>query len=337
MGKEQYISLIAKQLGDELNTSELRELNGWLSGNSANADIKSDFQHIWESVSSYKAAESFDSSSAFEKFSKKYDLSESAPKIAPISVGASGQSASYFRKLAIAATAIALFLGGYFLSQKINPTFSNKTMAALPISLSQNASATLKPNTSLRYNSKKSKISSLNGGAYFNLANIDDSEPISFDVAKAAFTASNAKLNIENYEGQDIVADVEEGSVSVKVNNKEVLVKSGEKFILSKDNNSFTVMESNSSNAFSWSKGILSFDNTPLYQVFDDIEKFYGIEITVTDDSSLEDSHLTTAVNFKPKTLEECLDVVQTMIPMNISSPDGDRTKWEVSKIQETN
>lgn len=322
-------------MGNELNTAELRELNTWLSGNSDNAEILSDFQHIWKSVSSYKAVETFDSSSAFEKFSKKYDLSDSGANSAPQQSISPENPVSYTRNLLLALTAIALFLGGYFLNQKVNPSFSNKTMAALPINLSPQASATLKPNTSLRYNSKKGKISSLQGGAYFNLSKVSDAEPVSFNVAKAAILASSAKLNIENYEGQDLVADVEEGSIAVNINNKEITVNSGEKLILSKDNGSFTVMEANSANAFSWSKGILNFDNTPLYQVFDDIEKFYGIEITVTDNS--DQSVPFTVVNLEPESLENVFELLTASIEMNIVSPDGDMTKWEVSEIQEAN
>jgi len=332
VGKEQYISLIAKQLGNELNTAELRELNGWLSDNSANADVLSDFQHIWKSVSSYKASESFDSSSAFEKFSKKYDLSDAVPKTTPVKEVKPGHSTAFLRSISIITTAIAIFLGGYFLSQKINPSFSNETMAALPITLSPETTATLKPNTSLRYNSKQGKISALDGGAYFNLSKVDDASPVSFEIAKTAIVASNAKLNIENYDGQDFVTDVEEGTVKVKINNKEVTVKSGEKLIMSKDNNSFTVMESNSSNAFSWSKGILTFDNTPLYQVFDDIEKFYGVEIIVTDNSD-QNAEGFNAEYYQPN-LEEVFEALSSSYSMNIVSPDGDPKKWEVSGIE---
>ena len=328
MGKEQYISLIAKKLNNELNIAELRELNGWLSSNSANPELLSDFQHIWDSVSSYKVAETFDSSAAFEKFSKKYDLTSETVSTAPTK---SVMSAS--KIVLIAITAVALFLGGYFLSSKLSPTFSNDQMAALPIQLTENASATLKPNTSLKFNANNLKVSKLDGGAYFNLEK--QNEPVRFDLSKTKLMANAAKLNLQNYEGKDLIADVEKGSVVLENGDETVVVSSGKKIVISKENGTYEVIDGNSDNAFDWSKGVLSFDNTPLFEVFRTIEQFYGVEIVVTDNSDVT-GHFT-AINLKPKNLEEVLELLSTSRDMLIKQSGKDGRDIQISEIKNVN
>lgn len=325
MGKEQYISLIAKKLNNELNVAELRELNGWLSSNSENPELLSDFQHIWDSVSSYKAAETFDSSAAFSKFSQKYDLATQ------ITSDVAKKSTSSIKTIIIALTAIALFLGGYMLSSRLTPTFSNDQMAALPVQLTDNASATLKPNTSLKFNANNLVVSSLDGGAYFNLEK--QQVPLNFDLSKTKIMANAAKMNLQNYDGEDLIADVEKGSVTVEFNNKKEVVESGHKIIISKDNGSYSIIAGNSDNAFAWSNGVLSFDKTPLYEVFSTIEQFYGVTIEVTDDSNVS-GHFT-AINMQPRNLEEVLELLSTSRDMHIKQSGKDGRDIEISEISE--
>ena len=327
MGKEQYISLIAKKLNNELNIAELRELNGWLSSNSENPELLSDFQHIWDSVSSYKAAETFDSSAAFSKFQQKYDLTTPANQI----VGP--KSSSVPKYILIGLTAVLLFLGGYMLSGRLTPTFSNDQMAALPVHLTENASATLKPNTSMKFNANNLVVSNLDGGAYFNLEK--QAAPINFDLSKTKIMANAAKMNLQNYDGEDLIADIEEGAVTIELNNKKEIVESGHKIIISKDNGSYSVIAGNSINAFAWSNGVLSFDNTPLYEVFNTIEQFYGVQIEVTDDSDVK-THFT-AINMEPQNLEEVLELLSSSIDMRIKQSGKEGRDIEISEIKNVN
>ena len=320
--------LIAKKLNNELNVAELRELNGWLSSNSANPELLSDFQHIWDSVSSYKVAEAFDSSAAFNKFSKKYDLTtESVSNTLPTS------SISTAKIALVAITAVALFLGGYFLSNKLTPTFSNDQMVALPIQLTDNASATLKPKTSLKFNANNLKVSKLEGGAYFNLEKQE--EPLSFDLSKTKIMANAAKINVQNYKGNDLIADIEAGSVILEGNDNTEVVPSGKKVIISKETGDWEIIDGNSDNAFAWSKGILSFDNTPLKEVFKTIEQFYGVNIVVTDDLDLT-THFT-AINMKPGSLKEVLDLLSTSNEMIIEQSGLNGRDIRISEIKNIN
>lgn len=315
MGKEQYISLIAKKLGSELNTAELRELNGWLSSNSDNAELLDDFKFVWDSVESYKSSEVFDSSSAFQKFSKKYDLEGKTAPQAPVSPSPE-PGFPILRWVLMGSIAIGLFLGGYFLSSRLTPTFNNTKMEPMAISLGPNASATLKPNSSLHFQPKKSLVTGLTGGAYMDLTERDKTQSLNVDLGNLKLSAHGSSFNVQNYKGEDVIIDVEKGAVNYDHNNKASVLKEGQKLRISKKNGASSIEDINSQNAFAWSEGRLSFDNTPLFEVFNTIEKFYGVEITVKDNVNVN-THYTVA-NLEPSGVDEVLEVLANSLNLRI-------------------
>lgn len=323
MGKEHYITLITKQLNSELSTTELKELNLWLSASSGNTNVASDFKEIWNSVSSYKSSTSFDVDKAYNDFIAKYDIHSTNVDTKTISGGI-----SLIRLFFAGLTALALIFGGLKLTDKINTTVSSDALASRTISLTANSTATLAPNTSLQYDREDFTINNLAGQVYLDLEDQNKSLSIGFD--NATVDASGAILNIQNYkEDNKIVADVEKGSVSFNVNNERLELTAGKQLTLINGSDTPTIKNSNQS-AFAWKKGMISFDNTPLDEVFTSLEKFYGVEIEVVDDSQTN-GHFT-AVNFKPASLDECLEMLVASIHMEIERKD--MTHIEVRNIK---
>ena len=73
------------------------------------------------------------------------------------------------------------------------------------------------------------------------------------------------------------------------------------------------------------------FDNTPLVQVFDRIEKFYGVNVDVTDGSSMDNINFTATLSMS-NNLNDCLTLLHESIDMTIRRK-GLR-KIEISDIQ---
>ncbi len=323
VGKEHYISLITKQLNKELNTSELQELNNWLSASSDNATLVSDFKQIWSSVSSYKTTSSFDVDAAYSDFVEKYNIPQSSGAENNTNTK-SGLSAIrlFFALLTIA----ALIFGGIKLSDKLNNSFS-ADFAKNTMPLSNFSSATLAPSTTLRFNKKDFILSKLDGQVYLELEEKKGTAPLRLDMDDVTANANNVVLNIENSDDA-FTADIARGSVKFSVNNEIIELTEGQRLVYNEKNKKHEVLTSDS-NAFAWQKGILSFDNTPLYEVFDDIERFYGVTITVTDDSPVTKGF--TAFNYKPAGLNECLELLSSSIEMTITR---DGKNIEVSNIE---
>ena len=324
MGKEHYISLITKQLNSQLSKTELRELNNWLTASSGNSNVASDFKEVWNSVSSYKSSATFDVDEAYQNFLTKYDIHSTGVNTADqVSDGI-----SITRLLFAALTLAALIFGGLQLTSKINNTVSTDALASRTINLTANSTAKLAPNTSMNFDREDFTINSIAGQVYLDLEDQEKNLSIGFEDASA--DVSGAVLNIQNYKADNkLVADVEKGSVAFNINNERVQLDAGKQLTLEKGSVEPIIKDSDQS-AFAWKKGMLSFDNTPLEEVFTALEKFYGVNIKVMDDSKVA-GHFT-AINYKPSSLDDCLEMLVSSISMEIQRKD--MTNIEVRNIQ---
>jgi ferric-dicitrate binding protein FerR (iron transport regulator) len=219
-------------------------------------------------------------------------------------------------------------------------------MHAMTLDLNESANVTLSPESSIKnlknsLNSKNSEAGSpiklkslksldsqplrdnmlarkLKGQAYFSLNNLFSGIPLSLGLDNGAILAAHkANFNIQNFDSDNkTIIDVESGELAFQSNEKLVTATSGQRIILDEQSGKVIITESPSLSPFAWHKGVLAFDNTPLTDVFTIIERFYGVEINVTDNSPVE-GHFT-AFNLRPGSLNECLELLQASIDMKI-------------------
>ena len=95
------------------------------------------------------------------------------------------------------------------------------------------------------------------------------------------------------------------------------IIKAGERAIYDEASNILRAGNMPGSNPFKWHKGILVFDNTSLTDVFEMIEKYYGVDIELTDDSSLDGINFTATMSMS-NNLNDCLDLLHQSIDMTI-------------------
>ncbi len=310
VGKDHLISLITKKLNSELNIAELKELNSWLSESSGNGQVLNDFKDVWGSVSNYKSTVSFDADAAYKDFVKKYNIPQSldATTVAPKGI-------SLIRLLLSAVVIAALFYGGYKMMTNINNAISNDDLVARTINLDAFSTATIAPSTSVNFNKEDFTISQLDGQLYLNLAK--EGGALNLDFKDVQAKANNTMLNVQSYGGDNkFIADVEKGSVKFDINNDQLTVGQGKRLIFDSESQTTEISIADPSVA-GWKDGIIQWDNTPLTEVFASIEKFYGVEITVVDGSSLAGRAIT-AIDFKPVDINECLYILQSTRSMKI-------------------
>jgi len=318
VGKDQYISLITKQLNNELSTSELRELNNWLSASSGNSNLVSEFKNVWNAVSSYKGDTVFNVDTAYADFLTKYDIAGSTStgpvsksNNSPINRGISG-----LRLFFAALTTLALIYGGVKLSAKIKNSISNDTMAAITVPLSPLSTATIAPSSSLNFNKDNFSLSKLNGQVFLELDEAKGSQPLRLNLDDISANANNATLNLQRFKkDKSLVADIAQGTVIFQVNDEKIVLEEGKRLVYSEKDKKHKVIDSDNA-VFEWKKGVLSFDNTPLKEVFESLEKFYGVNITVKGDIP-QKAHFT-AMNLKPSKLNDCLELLASSIDMQI-------------------
>jgi hypothetical protein len=142
----------------------------------------------------------------------------------------------------------------------------------------------------------------------------------------------NATFNLQNYEEDDFsVIDVQTGSIKFVAGENILNITEGQRLIYNEMSGNYKTVKLPELNPFKWHKGVIVFDNTPLEEAFSMIERFYGVDINITDDSSLDDHNFTVTL-YKGSTVNDCLELLSESIPMKIERV-GDRD-IEVSDVK---
>ncbi len=179
---------------------------------------------------------------------------------------------------------------------------------------------------------KKNRLfDNFEGQAYLSVDNVFNNLPFYIGLKNGGAIASHqANFNIQNFKNADeVIIDVESGKIIYEANSIMKTASKGERIVFNKETGAVTLSSSPKLNPFDWHKGILAFDNTSLHEVFNIIERYYGVTINVTDNSSV-DGHFK-AFNLQAGSLNDCLELLQSSIDMKIERK-GLKTV-EISKI----
>ena len=234
---------------------------------------------------------------------------------------------------------------------------ANLNMDPLSIGLSDNSTVTLSPNSYyLTPENKDVKFTSLNldgegpkgsdsnsdssvsfadidtdatqdaffienfiGQGYFDIHASNGDKAMKIGIQDGTYViAEDASFNLQNYEDDNFnVIDVQTGDLTFISGAQVVRVDEGKRLIYNEKSKEYKIVGLPKINPFQWHKGVLVFDNTPLVEAFVMIERFYGVDIDITDDSKL-DSTSFTATHYKSSSLNACLELIQEIKPMDI-------------------
>lgn len=363
MNKDFYISLIARKLGNELNTAQLRDLNTWLSSSKDNAATLEDFKKVWKVSENYKREFRPDTDSAFEKFTRKYDIPKS--DTATLQSFAKKKVNLSIWYILLALVALTLFTVYYFNNRVAGNRIFNENMTNMTLQLDELSELTIAPNSSFRngkskpidgeilddyaslftiLETRKSEktinessneylaiaslfepaeknfiIEDFSGQGFFELKSVNERQAFLGLGSGISVGTRDADFNIQNYTDEErVIIDVQNGTlVFYDGNNNAYIINAGERAAYEKKNKKLISLEKPKVNPFKWHTGVLIFNNTPLDEVFDKIEKFYGVEVIITDGSSTDNINFNTTLSMSDN-LNDCLDLLHESIEMTI-------------------
>ncbi|WP_339922115.1 FecR domain-containing protein [uncultured Cyclobacterium sp.] len=197
----------------------------------------------------------------------------------------------------------ALLVGSMFLIKKgldqkeEAPSLTERTIQRstgsgekLTLKLPDGTVIILNANSSIRFSSgfgKTNRFIELTGEGYFEIAK-DSLRPFQVQTDGIRTTALGTEFNAFARDGVYSVA-LTEGEVAVASIDKKVELKPGQRLILDKHNSlSNSRIETFELNEIiGWKEGILTFDRVALKSIFHDLEKWYGINITIEEGYNL--------------------------------------------------
>lgn len=323
MKQEQNLNKIAKYLSDNSDSQEREELFAWVKENPANKKLLEDSMEVWDVAESSDLAFQPNMEAAWGNMDKRLNQARGEDKqeavIRPI---------GFFRPwMRIAAAvlflvSIAVWQYSNYIGQQIITTQTiaqEKTTIDLP----DGTKVWLNQKSSLYYEKQFDKrIVHLEGEAFFDVAKMKGQ---SFEIyaGKSKTSVLGTSFNVRAYPDENKVEiAVETGKVEFSAENKpseNVQLTPGEFATYTKTTEAVDKITFTKLNAAAWKKGALRFNNSQLDEVIESLERYYDIDIEVSNNKIYNCIWTITKTHEKP-VLEDLLKQISYTNDLTLES-----------------
>lgn len=298
----------------------------WIDASEENRKQYEAIRTIWEN-----AAESLPSSDAnvdraWGKLSDRISQSENQGRTVPF-------KKIRFRRVMVAAGLIPLLLLAiWFLLREPAPVMitARTDNEKKEITLSDGSHIVLNANSQLTYPDEfdgSNRQVSLVGEAFFTVIhNVE--QPFIVNTGKSYVRVTGTSFNVNTRAAdKQVEVYVKTGKVYLVNSDKtdSIALNPGNKGVFVEETNKVQLDTTASENDLFWMNKTLTYQNTPLKVVFDEIRKYYNVTIEV-EDASIEELRLTT--NFSDQTAGEVLEVIALSFNLRV---EKNGTKYRIS------
>jgi len=250
---------------------DINYINSWLRLSSDNQEDIDLLDSIWEASADYEPTVDFDTTQALSKFKNSINT-QPTPEIIKLKPRFSGI-------LKFAASLTVFAVASFFVLNMLSPkSIANNGSDISVVSLEDGSKLWLSPNTELEYDknfNKDHRTMEFAGKAFFDVAKNADL-PFIVNMGDQSIEVLGTSFNL-TYRGEDVILEVLTGVVKFRDSkNQENIAKAGQSIAYDAALNTASLSEIQSANTFSWKERSLSFNSTPLKQVFIDLENYYN-------------------------------------------------------------
>jgi ferric-dicitrate binding protein FerR (iron transport regulator) len=325
MKEEKNLNKIAKYLSDNSSSEEREDLFAWVKEKPANKQLLEDSMELWEQVEASSATFQPKTDAAWEKMEARLNKARGAAPATDTSE-AIIRPISFFKpwmKLAVAAV-ILLAFGIWFLQPEFDENWMNQQTIAgekTTIDLPDGSKIWLNQNSKVKYEKLFDKrIVYLEGEAFFEVQK-KNGKPFEVIAGDSKTTVLGTAFNVRAYPKENKVElAVEEGKVAFAAEetpNDNALLVAGEYATYTKSSQEIEKEEMTKLNAAAWKKGTLRFKNTQMDEVIESLERYYDIEIEVSDNDIFNCTWNTTSAYNQP-ILEDILQEIDFSLDSSI-------------------
>jgi ferric-dicitrate binding protein FerR (iron transport regulator) len=208
-------------------------------------------------------------------------------------------SSSVMRAIAASFIGLALVAGAYLFVADRNAVtvYQTRSGEKTTVTLPDKTVVTLNGNTSLSYRGNWSKADvrsvELSGEAYFSVTS-DPQKPFVVSTSDISIRVLGTTFNVKSYDEDEAVeTTLVEGKVMIEkgaaggVKAETVNLLPDQKATFRKDSKQIALETVDSENEASWINGTLMFKDEPFSEIIKDLQRKYGVKITVRDPASL--------------------------------------------------
>ncbi len=269
-----------------------RELSNWAESSPENKAELNNYKKIWNVSADALVIRKFDTNEAWQKVDSEIGFRNSRTRrIRNISLVFSGMAASL-----LIFVSLNFFTDLFFTSEaaiSMTTTYGSRSEVTLP----DGSLVKLNAGSNLNYHyDKVSQIRKVDfsGEAYFEVAKSNKPfEILTTDGLKVKVLGT--KFNLSTYpDDQSAQTSLFEGKVELsKVGATDLVLKPGEMAVLDKTSNQITYAKGEISHSRSWMQNKLYMENMSLADVCKYMERWYDVQIMLSDESLGQKIHYT--------------------------------------------
>jgi ferric-dicitrate binding protein FerR (iron transport regulator) len=176
--------------------------------------------------------------------------------------------------------------------------------------------------------SKESRDVDLLGEAFFDVTK-NPEQPFVVQSGNIKVKVLGTRFNCKAFaEDQQIEVILEEGRIALNSQStsgsKEEIMNPGDHAVIERESGATTISNENISKYIAWHTGKLVFDNTPMDEVAQMLERWYGVEVTVQDREIMNYRFTTT---FENESLFQVIELLGLSSPIRIKYVPATITK----------
>jgi len=324
--------LITRHLAGETTGEESRRIDTWIQENPANRQLFDEYKNVWESLGKVKDAAGIDVRTEWEKLEGKIDAGDTGKSIRLSRLRK--RSFSFYLTRIAAVLVIGLFIsltGIYIYRNSLFNTYSTNT-GILLVELPDGSNVTLNNDSQLKAGKKFSEDKrevKLIGEGYFEVLP-DPEKPFIVHTGEIDVAVLGTSFNVNAYKENEMVeVIVNTGQVAVTKEGailEKVILKPGNKGTYNRSDQSLKLTMNQDPNYLSWKTKHFIFENHPLEEVIETINKVYHSNIQIIGDS-LKQTRITTT--FNNQSIDAILNVLKATLDIEVRSEED---KIELSR-----
>jgi len=271
--------IISKLINDKASTEELEVLEQWKQESEENLKELNDIIKIQKASEDLDTYKSYDVTNALSLVESKITSKDGVhPELK--------ESISIIKYLLIM---IAIVVAGsllfYVYKGKINPegpVIYQTEFAGLDIDLKDGSTIYLDKSSILKLEESylNDRVVDLNGRAFFTVNHVVDDSPFTVKIPNAEIRVIGTQFSVYTIENSAEIA-VMSGIVEITSENRKVRLEKGDHLLF--ENNDFVITKNSDVNYYSWTTGVLTYENVPLKKVLEDLIWTYNIKIDTTE------------------------------------------------------
>ena len=322
--------LLLRYINGEATNNDIVEIEQWLKADASHLLYLKQLRKENEFAKSTINAVDFNANSAYSKFSKTI-IKQKQKRIS---------KRIYLSVASIAAIFILFFGIPYFKHNTTTIVKSEKITEhiALLDSVSQivlpdNSKIILNSGSKLSYtdtyNQKLRKVT-ISGEAFLSVTH-DSLKPFIVDIEGVQVQVKGTSFNVAHDSiNQQVIVSVKTGKVLVTSKTEKVLITKSQKAIIHLQTQKIVTSTSNNENNYAWVTGELEFNNTPLVEVIESLNKNFKTNIEI---ASPDIKHKTVYATFyKNDNIQTILQTIQVGMSIEIIQKNGKYVLYETTK-----